>query len=211
MSQSFFTQRFYLDTPSDRYTRRGGENFVGPFRSFWVSNTNNSNFECDLVINPRNEMGARGIPLRLNQCQSIESKPEGACIEFKTAQPGVWIDITFAQDDKLQIGSIVLESSGFITLSEGSNHSSTRVDVPNGVVTEVITASDKRAVSSLQLKSGGTFWIGNPTELNNADWKNICKQVTLSPLENMEWRNSAALNIKTDAGALVFSRFDEVI
>lgn len=176
MSQSFFTQRFYLDTPSDRYTRRGGENFVGPFKSFWVSNTNNSNFECDLVINPRNEMSSRGIPLRLNQCQSIEDKPEGACIEFKTAQPGVWIDITFAQDDKLQVGSIVVESSGAVLINGGSIFDNDKYPVTNAAAI-LLPATDQRASSSIYNQTGEAFYIGSMEKISAADFMDTCIKI----------------------------------
>ena len=206
MSSKFFTQRFYLDTPTNRYTKRGGENFVGPFRSFWVSKTNSSNFECDLVINPIEESG-RGIPLRLNQCQAIADKAVGACVEFTTAQPGVWIDITFAQDDVLSVGSVVVDASGIVTISEGVNHNSVRVDLPNNAITEIIPADSNGALRSLQCKSGGVFWIGNPAELANADYKNICHKVTLAIDEIFQWRNTGALNAKTDLGVSIFSLF----
>lgn len=213
MSQKFFTQRFYLDTPVNRYTQRGGAHFVGPFRSFWVSDAKDSSFKCDIVINPTDEQG-RGMPLRLNQCQAIgkgeEDKAQGGCIEFDLAQPGKWIEITFAQDDVIQVGSVAISINGKVEISEGSSHASIRKDVLNNTTTELIPASDQRVLAVLQLKSGGTFWIGTPTELANADYKNICRQISLSPLDTFEWRNSSALNVKTDSGALIFSLMQEI-
>lgn len=203
----FFTRRFYLDSPANRSKNRGGEFFVGPFKSFWVSATNNSSFQCDLVINPTGSSDDRGIPLRLNQCQAFGDKPDSACVEFTVAQPGVWIDITFAQDDSISVGSVVVESSGSSVISEGSSHSSVKVDLPVNVVTQIIPNNDKRAVTVLQLKTGGAFWIGNPDELNDANWKDRCECVELAIGQRFIWKNTAALNARVDVGgdACVFS------
>lgn len=211
MSAPFFTRRFYLDTVRTRGQGRGGEFFVGPFKSFWVSATNKSSFSAELVINTRNNSD-RGLPLRLNQCQAFRamgSKVDDACIEVPVAQPGVWVDITFSQDEELSVGSVAIDLSGEVSIYEGKAHSSARVDLPINAVTELIPALDTRAISTLQCKSGGVFWIGNDAELNNADWKNICKKVVLAIDEELEWKNKAALKAKTDVGASVFSLLTE--
>lgn len=208
MSQKFFTRKFFLDSPIDRYTNRGGDHYIGPFTSFWVSNTNNSKFQADIVINPREDR-SKGLPLRLNQCQSIEGKANEACIEFSTAQAGTWIEITFSQDDRISVGSVVVDSSGKSSISEGSNHSSSKKTVST-VTAELLPAKDNRAVATLQYKSGGSIWIGNPTELSDPDYKNICTEINSSN-SPFEWRNSGALFAKTDAGTVIFSCMEEVV
>lgn len=179
MSQKFFTRRFFLDTPINRFTNRGGDHYIGPFRSFWVSDTNNSSFKADLVINPREDRG-RGIPLRLNQCQAIgetvDDKAEEACIEFETAQPGVWIDITFAQDDKISVGSVVVESSGATILIGGSSFTNDKFAVTDaGQV--LLPASDQRAKGEIYNQTEETFFVGSQAKITAPDFAETCIKV----------------------------------
>jgi hypothetical protein len=160
------------------------------------------------VVNTRDN-SENGLPLRLNQCQSFGNKAEDACVEVPVAQSGAWIDITFSQDEELSVGSVAIDLTGEVSITEGEAHSSVRVDLPDATVTEIIPASDLRSSASLQCKSGGVFWIGNEDELEDADWKNICHKVVLAAGENLEWKNKSALMAKTDAGACVFSLLTE--
>jgi len=193
---------------------RGGDHFVGPFKSFWVSRASQIDFEADIVINPTSDRG-RGLPLKLNQCQSIgdgkDDKAESACVEFETAQPGVWIDITFAQEDRIDVGSVVIDLSGEVAIIDGVGYESEKVSLPNTTLTMILPADDTRIVSSLQCKSGGVFWIGKGTaaELSHADFKNICHKVVLAVDQTFEWKNKSALYAYTDAGASVFSHLLE--
>lgn len=208
MSSPFFTRRFSLDNVQLRSKGRGGEFYVGPFKSFWVSDASRAGVKADLVINTRDNSD-KGLPLRLNQCQSFGNKAEDACIEVLVAQPTDWIELTFSQDEEISVGSVAIDLSGEVVVTEGKAHSSVRVDLPNNAVTEIIPANGLRASSYLQCKSGGTFWFGNDDELNDADWKNRCQKVVLAVEERMEYKNKAALKAKTDAGASIFSLFTE--
>lgn len=206
MSAKFFTRRFFLDSPIDRYTNKGGSHYIGPFTSFWVSNAKKSGFKASIVINPREDR-AEGLPLRLNQCQSIEGKADEACIEFDLAQPNDWIDITFSQDDKISVGSVVVETKGSTAIVEGSSYLSSKVTV-TAVTSEIVPSNDARLKASLQHKSGGSIWIGNPSELANADYKNICHEIKAGDI--LELRNSGSLSAKSDAGSVIFSLIQEL-
>lgn len=190
---NFFTRRFYLDNPADRSKSRGGEFYVGPFKSFWVSDTNNASFQCDLVINPTTSNDDRGIPLKLNQCQAFREKPESACLEFKTAQPGVWIDITFAQEDSISVGSVAVSLTGKVGIDEGSTHGSIVVPVDFVAPTLIFAANGNRKKGTFQNKGPNSVWVGNNSaaELTNADFQNICEEVI--PGASFEWKNTGSL------------------
>lgn len=200
----FFTRRFFLDNVRNRAQNRGGEFYVGPFKSFWVSATNNSSFVAEIVINTTVNKD-RGLPLRLNQCQAFGEKTDDACIEVPVAQPGVWVDITFSQDEDLSVGSVVVALSGEVSIKEGSSHLSAKVTATNAGA-ELIPASDLRSKVILQNKGAESVWVGNLTagELLNAEWKIICTEIP--PGGSLPWENPASLHGKTEFGNADLSR-----
>lgn len=202
MSSKFFTQRFYLDTPLARAKNRGGEHYVGPFKSFWVSDASDSNFQAQLIIDPRDDAGS-GLPLRLNQCQSLEEKALEACVESSVAQPGAWIDITFAQDDKMDVGSVSISVNGKVAIDEGSLSPQSKVTVTS-VAAQILDSDDERKIARFQYKSGvGKVYVGSQAELADPDFANICHHVDAG--DDFELSGSGAHYAKSVGGDVVFS------
>lgn len=200
---NFFTQRFYLDTPSDRSRGRGGENYVGPFKSFWVSDTNSTSFSADLLINPIGSSDNRGIPLRLNQCQSFENRPDGACLEFSIAQPGVWIEITFSLNETIQVGSVAVNLSGVVSINEGELNPQSKVTVTSAI-SEILDNDEDRLNAKFQYKSGtGIVYVGSNTELSDPDFANICHEV--QPGDDFEIPGGGSHSAKCVGGTNIYS------
>lgn len=204
MSAPFFTRRIYLDSVVKRGEKLGSEFYFGPFKSFWISATNNANFSAEMVVNHRDNSD-RGLPLRLNQCQAFENKVENAMIEVPSAQAGVWIDVTCSQDEVLSVGSVSVSVSGIVSIIEGNSHLSAKVTATTaGAI--LIPADDTRNEVVLQNKSDVSVWVGNNTanELAHVDWKTICQEII--PGGSLSWRNPASLYGKTETVSADLSR-----
>lgn len=179
MNQGQWTVRFELDAPLSRYKNRGGSHYVGPFKSFWVSKTNNSAFECNFLVDPTDESGS-GLPLRLNQCMTVgkgsDRKAEKGCIETKIAQPGVWIEITFSQNEEIDVGSVVVETSGAVQVVGGNDYSNDSYDVTNAAAV-LLPADDQRSRAEIYNQTDEAIYVGSQTSINHANWMQKCVKV----------------------------------
>lgn len=205
-----FTKKIYLDKIFNRATSEDSNHWIGTtLKAYRVLSTNNKAFDLSIVADPENG-SIKGIPMGKVRLHNYESTVKNAVLENLVEQAGVWVEILFSVEDTLVWTGDDSEQPSTV-VSEGSNHNSQKITMPINTVTELIPADDSRALATLQAKTGGGFWIGNPTELNDADWKNICKYVPLASLDNFEWRNAGALNGKFDSGAdQVFSLMQEM-
>lgn len=206
-----FLKRIYLDTLFSR-SSEGSNHWVGStVKGFRVIGSNNAAFDLSIVADPDN--GAiQGLPLKYVKVHNYAVIANSAVFENKIVQSGVYVDVLISvQDDLIYTGEDKTAGNA-VTVSEGTNHSSVRVDLPLNIPTLILPADDQRVISVLQMKSGAQFWIGNPTagELNNADYKNICQGLTLAAGDFFEWRNAGALYAKTDVSACIFSLIKEV-
>jgi hypothetical protein len=154
------------------------------------------------VINPSTSNDSRGLPLRLNQCQAFGNKPDSACIENSVAQAGVWVDITFAQDDEISVGSVVVNNTGSVVINEGSNHSSSQVDAVPAGITLFPADSGRVKGTVVNTSTSESVWVGNNTasELQHANYKTICEEIP--PGGRWEWKNAGAISVRSDVATV---------
>lgn len=205
-----FIKTVYLDVLFNRKTQDFSSHWAGTtVKGYKVLATNNEAFQLTFTADP-DDGAIEGIPLNEMRVHNFNQLANNAVFENSVVQAGVFVKVLISVEDPIIDTSSKSSGGSTVIVSEGNNHSSVRVDVPNNTTTVLATADDHRSVANIQLKSGGTFWVGNPSELADPDYKNICQQVTLNVGEILQYKNVAALNCKTDSGALVFSVFKEV-
>lgn len=179
MNRGVWTKRFELDVPINRYKERGGSHYTGPFKSFWVSKASSSSFECNLIIDTRNESES-GLPLRLNQCMTIgkgtNRKADNGCIEFKTAQAGAWIEITFSMEEEIDVGSVVVETSGAVQVSGGNSYSNDSYAVTD-VPSMLLTVDGQRSKAEIYNQTDEAFYVGNQTSINDVNFMQKCIKI----------------------------------
>lgn len=200
-----FYKTVYLDQIFSRNIQIGNHWIGSTFRAWKVVGTNNENFKLRIV--PDGKTGAvEGYELEDTPIHNLTDIANEGVFENDQVQAGVWVRIMFTTEDSL-IYAGSKSGGGVISTIDGTNFSSERVDVQT-VVTEIIPANDKRVKASIQHKMGGSFWVGNPSELNDPDFKNICHEVRAG--ESLEWKNFASLSAKGDA-VVILSVVQEVI
>jgi hypothetical protein len=198
----FFYRLIELDTIFDRRYRQGNHWVSGTHTGIKVIDTNNKNFELKYNPNPFvSDSGA--TPLKKGVPKNFKTPVTDAVFENKLEQPGVWVLVEFTVEDEILGGGDEMDISGDIYQLDGLTHSSSKLTVAD-TTTEIFPADDERSVGRLQWKSGSSIWVGNPAELADADWQNIC--VEIKPGESLEYRSPAALYGKTASGSAVYSR-----
>lgn len=201
-----FTKRFYLDEIFTRGTTDSSNHWVGStLKAFRVIATNNEDFQLSIVADPDKGGLIEGIPLREVRLHNYSQIANDAVLENKVIQTGVWVEILFSvEDDLVWTGS---GGGGGASSGASSNYSSSKKQAMPSVAVELFSANDERLGGSIQHKSGGSIWVGNPSELNDPDFKNICHE--LKSGESMEWKNSASLFGKSDS-VVILSVMEEV-
>lgn len=195
-----FIKRFYLDKIFNRSTQDNSNHWVGTtLKAFRVIATNNENFELDITADP-DSGSIQGIPLGEVRLHNYTTIAKNAVVENKTIQADVWVDILFSVEDELVWTGAKSSENEKVIVTEGSNHSSARKDI-NNVVSVLVPANDERVVATIQHKSGGSIWIGNPLELEGGDYQNICVEIT--PGQTFTWKNAGALNAICESEAVL--------
>ena len=196
-----FVKRFYLDKVFTRATTDSSNHWVGStLKAFRVIATNNENFKLSIVADPDKGGMIEGIPLGEVRLHNYSQIANDAVLENKVIQAGVWVDVLFSVEDELVWTGGGASSENSVSVIEGANHFSEKKEVTNAV-SQILPASDERIKASIQNKIGGSIWVGNPNELNDPEWKNICHELKMG--EVLEWRNKGSLHARSDSSAIV--------
>lgn len=206
-AQRTFTKIIALDNVFSRNSTANQNHWAGTtVKGYRVLSTNDENFQLDIVADPI-DGSIQGLPLNDVRLHNYTRIAKSAVFENFVAQPGVWVKILISVEDPLIYTGEKKTSGSFVSLTEGSlnNNAAKNVTTTDSVI---IPANSTRKSAYVQHKSGNSLWVGNPVDLQDVNYKNICIEV--KPGETFIWRNSGALSAKTDAGTTVVAVMQEL-
>lgn len=101
-----FTIRFDLSKKISIFEAKNSAHYVGGFKSFWVSASKSSEFNARIALNPyKGSDAGQSLPLRANMSVDWPYLIDNACIEVPYDQADEWIEITFSDEGKIDVGS----------------------------------------------------------------------------------------------------------
>lgn len=201
----FFYRTIFLDTIFDRRSRQGNHWVSGNHTGIKVINTNNKNFQLKYCPNPYvSDSGA--TPLKKGVPKNFKTPVIDGVFENAVAQPGVWVEIEFTVEDEILGGGDEVTLSGAVAIDQGSLHASTKLTIPAaGTVVEILPADSDRISANFQFKSGGSIFVGTPTELADPDYQNICDEWYPGTIIE-DYRNKGSLSAKSPSGDVIYHR-----
>ena len=178
-TKQFTIVRFELDTATVFNQMGTSRNQVAfPFRGFWVYDTNDDNFSAQIKIGKLDQGDA--LTLKPNMTISWDYPVAGAILQWETAQTGVWVDIVFSHEAKLEPGNTNLSISGEVSLEYGDNGDTDRVAMAT-TTTTIFAASSTQKMRVIQNKLAESIWISWGTNyssrLTDADYANRCIEI----------------------------------
>mgnify|MGYP000327254290 CR=1 FL=1 len=163
--------RFLLDSSGSRNVNVGTNKVSFPFKSFWVSDSSDTSFKVDIVVNPDTDQGDP-LPLRPNMSVNFDSLQKGAVLIFPS-QSAKWIEITFSHNGGMDSGSVAVTTTGNASLSDGDDFTS-RTDVITDVESVTMAPSSHRVVATIENRGAEKVYLGSLSAIQSVDYQGKC-------------------------------------
>lgn len=203
----FTRKKIKLDVAMSFDDDKTGNTFKLPYRGFWIVDSATSDFKVNMKINTANSYGD-SLPLRPNMNFDFGELVDGAKFEFE-AQAGGWIEILFFHKGYGQLGNVELESSGAVSLSDGSSYSNDKETILAASAVLALTANNDRGKTTVVNESGVDVYFGTEAKLNAADFKDTCMRLA-SGGGRLAWANKSGLYFRADGADTDIKYFEEV-